>query len=89
MNKIIFILISFLLVCVDLFAIKPERAYQYTPSQYGLRFQTLSIETDDGATLSAWHIPPEGHKNKSTPIIIVNSDAGNMGYWLFVLILLI
>lgn len=81
MNKAIPILITLFLVCADLFAIAPEKTYQYSPCQYGLKFQKLSIETEDGATLSVWHIPAKRHAKIAKPIIVANSDAGNMGYW--------
>ena len=81
MSKIVSVLIALLLACNNLLAINPERTYQYTPSQYGLRYKTLSVDTEDGATLSVWHIPAKRHAKRATPIIIANSDAGNMGYW--------
>lgn len=81
MSKIISVLIALLLACNNLLAINPERTYQYTPDQYGLRYKTLSVDTEDGATLSVWHIPAKRHAKRATPIIIANSDAGNMGYW--------
>lgn len=81
MSKIISVLIALLLACNNILAINPERTYQYTPDKYGLRYKTLSVDTEDGATLSVWHIPAKRHAKRATPIIIANSDAGNMGYW--------
>ena len=40
----------------------------------------LRIETKDGISLNVWHLPSA---DPGTPIIISQSDAGNMGDWLY------
>lgn len=45
-----------------------------------LEHETLRIETDDKVSLNVWHLPSA---DPGTPIIISQSDAGNMGDWLY------
>ncbi len=78
--KPILTFICILLGISPAFAIKPETAYIYTPEQFSLEYEELKIETCDGATLNVWHLPSD---ETGIPIIISQSDAGNMGYWLY------
>ena len=78
--KPIFALICILLGVAPAFAIKPEKTYRYTPEQFSMEYEKLKIETCDGATLNVWHLPSE---ETGIPVIISQSDAGNMGYWLY------
>jgi hypothetical protein len=78
--KPILALICILLGVAPAFAIKPEKAYRYTPEQFSLEYEELKIDTSDGATLNVWHLPSE---ETGIPVIISQSDAGNMGYWLY------
>ena len=79
---IIFIVFLSLHTNINLYAINPERTYRYTPDQYGLKYQTLTVETEDGANLLVWHIATNNQGQNTMPVLIVNSDAGNMGYWI-------
>ena len=45
-----------------------------------LEHEVLRIETKDGISLNVWHLPSA---DPGTPIIISQSDAGNMGDWLY------
>ena len=78
--KPILALICILLGVAPVFAIKPEKTYRYTPEQLSLEYEELKIDTNDGATLNIWHLPSE---ETGIPVIISQSDAGNMGYWLY------
>ena len=78
--KPIFALICILLGVAPAFAIKPEKTYRYTPEQFSMEYEELKIDTSDGATLNVWHLPSE---ETGIPVIISQSDAGNMGYWLY------
>ena len=62
------------------YGIKPTRTYSNTPSKMELEHEVLSIETKDGISLNVWHLPSA---DPGTPIIISQSDAGNMGDWLY------
>ena len=62
------------------YGIKPTRTYSNTPSKMELEHEVLRIETKDGISLNVWHLPSA---DPGTPIIISQSDAGNMGDWLY------
>ena len=79
MNRII-LLIFTLLIGLQSYAIKPTRTYSNTPVKMGLEHEVLRIETKDGISLNVWHLPSS---ETGTPIIISQSDAGNMGDWLY------
>ena len=76
-NLIISILI---LNAITLAAIKPNRVYSYTPDMLDLTYEEFKVMTNDGAELNVWHLPSEG---EGTPVVISQSDAGNMGDWLY------
>ena len=79
MNRII-LLIFTLLIGLQSYAIKPTRTYSNTPVKMELEHEVLRIETKDGISLNVWHLPSS---ETGTPIIISQSDAGNMGDWLY------
>ena len=79
MNRIILIILT-LLIGLQSYAIKPTRTYSNTPSKMELKHEVLRIETKDGISLNVWHLPSA---DPGTPIIISQSDAGNMGDWLY------
>lgn len=62
------------------YAINPTRTYSNTPVKMELEHEVLRIETKDGMSLNVWHLPSS---ETGTPIIISQSDAGNMGDWLY------
>ena len=79
MNRIT-LLIFTLLIGLQSYAIKPTRTYSNTPVKMELEHEVLRIETKDGMSLNVWHLPS---LETGTPIIISQSDAGNMGDWLY------
>ena len=79
MNRIILLILT-LLIGLQSYAIKPTRTYSNIPSKMELEHEVLRIETKDGISLNVWHLPSA---DPGTPIIISQSDAGNMGDWLF------
>lgn len=79
MNRIILIILT-LLIGLQSYAIKPTRTYSNTPSKMELEHEVLRIETKDGISLNVWDLPSA---DPGTPIIISQSDSGNMGDWLF------
>lgn len=75
------LIISILILnAITLAAIKPNRVYSYTPDKLDLTYEEFKVKTDDGFTLNVWHLPSEG---EGTPVIISQSDASNMGDWLY------
>ena len=79
MNRIILLILT-LLIGLQSYAIKPTRTYSNTPEMMELEHETLRIETEDRVSLNVWHLPSA---DPGTPIIISQSDAGNMGDWLY------
>ena len=61
-------------------AIKPTRTYSNSPEAMKMEYEESCIKTSDGFALKVWHLPAE---NNGSPIIISQSDAGNMGDWLY------
>ncbi|MBO5498399.1 MAG: alpha/beta fold hydrolase [Bacteroidales bacterium] len=61
-------------------AIKPNRVYSYTPDKMELTYEEFKVIAEDGVSLNVWHLPAD---NDGSPIIISQSDAGNMGDWLY------
>ena len=75
------LIISILILnAITLTAIKPNRVYSYTPDKLDLTYEEFKVMTNDGADLNVWHLPSEG---EAIPVIISQSDAGNMGDWLY------
>ena len=79
MKRISLILILLISTILS-YAIKPSRTYSNTPAKMELEHEALRIQTKDGISLNVWHLPSE---EPGTPIIISQSDAGNMGDWLY------
>ena len=78
--KRITLIFIILMSSVASYAINPERIYSNTPAKMELEHETLRIETEDRVSLNVWHLPSA---DPGTPIIISQSDAGNMGDWLY------
>ena len=79
MNRIKLLILT-LFIGLPSYAIKPTRIYSNTPVKMELEHEVLRIETKDGVSLNVWHLPSS---EIGTPIIISQSDAGNMGDWLY------
>lgn len=69
-----------LLLCRSLTipAINPQREYSVPVEERGKNSEELQVETCDGYKINIWHLPSDTH---GTPLIISESDAGNMGDW--------
>lgn len=57
-----------------------DRDYQATPAAIGLRFDALTLPTDDGEALNAWHVPARNGANARGLVIIFHGNAGNIGH---------
>ena len=79
MKRIVLIFII-MMSSIASYAINPTRTYSNTPVKMELEHEVLRIETKDGISLNVWHLPSS---ETGTPIIISQSDAGNMGDWLY------
>jgi len=61
-------------------AIKPEREYKWTPETHGLSFAEYQTKTADSYSINIWEYAlPDSVKSDRT-IILVGTDAGNMGF---------
>lgn len=80
MLKRLFIIIVVLICSITVNAINPSREYRFTPQGLQLEHEEYYLSTRDGYNLKVWHLPSE---EPSTPIVISQSDAGNMGDWLY------
>lgn len=74
------ILVGMVITIESSYAIKPNRVYSYTPDKLKLTYEEITVNTFDGTSLNVWHLPSE---EEGRPIIISQSDAGNMGDWLY------
>lgn len=57
-----------------------DRGYQATPASIGLRFESLTLVTDDGEKLDAWHVPTRTGKLPRALVIVFHGNAGNIGH---------
>ena len=70
-------------LCVLLFVFQskflymPWRQVETSPADIGLAFEDVRIQTPDGQTLAAWHIPAEDAK---FTVLFCHGNAGNMGH---------
>ena len=49
-----------------------------TPRTYGLPYEALSVETDDGERLAAWWIP---HPSAKADVVYFHGNGGNLSLW--------
>jgi fermentation-respiration switch protein FrsA (DUF1100 family) len=56
---------------------QPMREYDYTPSDYGLDYEAVSLATPDGVTLAGWYIPAE---KAEWTVLFCHGNAGNISH---------
>jgi len=56
---------------------QPMRGYDYDPSDYGLAYEAVSLDTPDGQTLAGWYVPAEGAERT---ILFCHGNAGNISH---------
>ena len=61
-------------------AINPQKAYTYTPKDFGIEYVEDSVVTSDGYRINIWNLP--GTEENGRSVLIACADAGNMGQWL-------
>ena len=55
----------------------PESHIFYTPDRFGLMYEDISYETDDGETINAWYVPA----SQDAPVLIFcHGNAGNISH---------
>lgn len=55
----------------------PSRAVTATPAAIGLKFEPLSLRTEDGETLDGWYIPAD---NPRGTLLFFHGNAGNISH---------
>lgn len=61
-------------------AINPKREYSVPVEKRGKNYEELQVETRDGFKINVWHLPSG---TPGIPLIISESDAGNIGDWVY------
>lgn len=75
-------ILTYLVICIVIASLQarliyfPSKDYWGTPTDLGLPFADLSLITDDGITIAAWHVP---HPHDSGTVLFCHANAGNMG----------
>lgn len=57
-----------------------ERGYEATPARIGLRFDALTLATEHGETLDAWHVPARAGASAHGLVLVFHGNAGNIGH---------
>lgn len=57
-----------------------ERGFQATPANIGLRFDAVTLATDDGEKLDAWHVPAKAGTSARGLVLVFHGNAGNIGH---------
>lgn len=57
-----------------------DRGFQATPASIGLRFESLTLATDDGEKLDGWHLPARPESPPRGLVIIFHGNAGNVSH---------
>jgi len=57
-----------------------DRGFQATPASIGLRFDALTLATEDGEKLDGWHVPTRTGTPGRGLAIIFHGNAGNIGH---------
>ena len=77
----VYVLSAYVGVCVliSLFQSKlvyyPSRGYDMTPTDVGLDYEDLTLQTNDGLSIAAWYVP---HPAAKGSVIFCHGNAGNI-----------
>lgn len=75
------IVAGYIAVCLGLFLAQrhviyfPPTGYRLTPGDVGLRYEDLTLTSDDGLALAAWQVPRDGAR---TTVLFCHGNAENM-----------
>jgi fermentation-respiration switch protein FrsA (DUF1100 family) len=56
---------------------QPSRNYDYTPSDYGLKYEAVSLSTPDGQSLAGWFVPTAGD---GRTVLFCHGNAGTISH---------
>lgn len=79
MKNIVFILILTLSTC-KLWALHPQRGYDFTPADFGMKYEEVKIETEDDLNLTGWMLEPLTQSKKC--VVFCHGGEGNMQEYL-------
>jgi len=68
--------VLFVLVSQVLWALEPVREYSIKPDEYGINYEEITIDTEDGLKLKGWLYKPRSASSKI--IVMSHSGDGNM-----------
>jgi len=74
------LLIVLLAFTYTAYAINPERDYSWTPDRIGLNYSEYQVKTPDDYSINVWDYARSDSFESDRTIILVGTDAGNMGY---------
>lgn len=80
MTDKLFLIFLFCLLSSSSFGISPLKEYKYKPSAIKIKYDEYKVGTADGHCINAWHMPGQKENKKNICVLIVGSDAGNMGF---------
>ncbi len=75
-GKLFISLLLGLITAFPLWALKPEKEYKITPDEYGIDYEKVTIDTEDGMKLRGWIYKPREASSKI--IVMSHSGEGNM-----------
>ena len=55
----------------------PVRSVVETPNNWGLQYEDVTIDTDDGVSLNGWYIP---HAESNRVLLFFHGNAGNISH---------
>lgn len=70
----------FLLLANGVLALNPSREYKQLPEKLDMKYEAVSVKTNDGAMLNAWYFP--SHVKTTELILICHNGEGNMADYL-------
>jgi dienelactone hydrolase len=75
--------VAFLFFATTVYGINPMREYKFTPDKFGLNYTERQVITPDGYSINVWEYVLSDSVQSARTIILVNTDAGNMGYFIW------
>lgn len=76
----LFVLVVLLLAATPGWCINPSREYKFTPNMFGLGYTEHQVMTPDQYSINVWEYSLPDSVASNRVIILVGTDAANMGY---------
>ena len=74
-------LVAFLMLAIQGYAMKPKSDYIVTPDSLGMKYKELQLTTTDNSKINTWVMRPDKKKDNKTVMVVAYGDAMNMSYW--------